>query len=1058
MSSCQHPGCHGLHDALQGGQDMKFFWASASLCGVCGGRGYVCTLGCVVRKAMYSRAQLSRHNFKNHLSSVEEPHCFGETSHMEAHQPPCSPVGCKSSASLQHFMCTSTSQGMLTAIRKLVCEACFASTTLSMDVIQSVPLHDTYMVLLIARLVFRIGSVHQVLLSSLLSVMVHARPQSGPSSLPINRSQMVRTISNLTNSTSIAVAIPTPHPVELGNCHAYIPLQDLIVHALGMQPASSIILEKYQRLVGSPKGRSCLWSAQKAFEAGPLTVLMRYVCFLMFWFDGWDPNSSLCKANKTPIWTGTVTLIFATLEGLVVFVTTRIITSGPGKADHTEVIQEIVDNVASLQELCNSHKFWTRANTAYALVYPVVLLVTCDQPERRTISGLLAGNSKLHACFGISCNTALLFTSLEACGRCVSQLNTYIRNGRFQHAFCTTCTVCHQWILPSTLGDQAYRYRHPLEPGFPRDAVAGASLNTHAGMVTSSMLIHAWDEAFQNWIVLGTWTQKQVEVYFKVLTINDATTTGFVDQSRRYLLAREYLSNENIIQHPELRRELEERLKSHPADYVKPLHPPMWSLVEMDQLPEAIMHLAMGVVKSVAKFIHQWAAARNKSPYLAERLNFCITMHSRYCRIGRCPMAKYSPLGKFPGWVADTFRTWWIWMPWFYSTLDNNKFAYVTYFLPPTTPAQWTGAECKAFLKSRGHPGYTKLKASESKSIVRTMSHLPNWPPPELIPPACGVSSDQIQVMVGHCHSLFKYLFSEPHCKADAHAAAGHAKLLLTTLTALHRIMNPGDDVPNIYEVKYNFISLPRAVSLLAVFGSARNIQEGGIDGEGVVKLLRPLTPRGLKQHFARNLLDAYHRDQQLQELCDDVGVHMAMQNECTSQERDHLQRLAEMAEADLDASESMADPLLLDEELRDEEFVMDTQQYKTYKTVALLKEYLDLGLPLSFVVAQVEAEPTMGFVIGSGSAGYLLTLEVGTMTVTQPWGFPYFQISIHDFDDNPILLYSRSAEGTRIQHTSFLNYGHLLPHLASVEAGRSVPYAVVTTDAYHMNEKYDFV
>jgi hypothetical protein len=44
-------------------------------------------------------------------------------------------------------------------------------------------------------------------------------------------------------------------------------------------------------------------------------------------------------------------------------------------------------------------------------------------------------------------------------------------------------------------------------------------------------------------------------------------------------------------------------------------------MVELDQLPEAVMHLAMGVVKAVAKFIHGWATSLNKSPILR---NACI--------------------------------------------------------------------------------------------------------------------------------------------------------------------------------------------------------------------------------------------------------------------------------------------------------------------------------------------------------------------------------------------------------------------------------------------------
>jgi hypothetical protein len=1007
---------------------------------------------------MYSRIQLTRHNFKHHREEENEYSCFVETNHDEREEAQCIAVNCQRSTSLQYFLNTSMSRGMLTGIRQMVCEACFASTSLSMDVIQSVPLHDIYMVLLIARLVFRIGSVHQVLLSSLLSVMVQARPQLGPSSLPITRSQMIRTITNITNRTSIAAAVPTPSPVELKTGHAYIPLKDIILHALGMQPATSIILEKYQRLVDSPIGCRCMKTAHNAFQVMPSNLVKKYVCFLTFWFDGWDPNSSLCKANKTPIWTGTVTLIFASLQGQVVFVTTRIIASGPGKADHTEVVQAIVDDVVSLQSQCNITKFWTRVDTAYAKVYPVATLVTCDQPERRTICGLLAGNSKLHACFGICCNTALLQIGLEACAGCVKKLNTYTQHKQFEHAFTTTCALCHQWKLPLTLGDHTYRYSHPLELSFPSDASAGATLNTHAGKVNTSMLIHAWDEAWNKWIVTGTWTQKHVEVYFKVLTINDATSTGFVDHGRRYLLAREYRANADIIEDPNLRTDLESRLESNPADYEKPKHPPMWSLVELEQLPEAVMHLAMGVVKAVAKFVHQWAAARNKSPYLAERLNFCITMHVQYCRIGRFPMAKYSPLGKFPGWVADTFRTWWMWMPWLYSTLDSTTFAYARYAAPATIPTQWTGAECKRFLKSRAHPGYTKLKAPEAKAIIRSMSQLASWPPPEVIPPACSVSGPAIQEMVGHCHSLFKYLFAEPHSQKDEHAASAHAKLLLTTLTRLDRLMHPGEDIPNIYEVKYNFISLPRAVMQLAVYGSARNIQEGGIDGEGVVKLLRPLTPRGLKLHFARNLLDAYHRDQQLQELCDDVCVEMSIRNDCTSQERSHLQRLAEMAEADLDASEAMSNPPLLDDEVLEHEYILDTQQYKIYKTTVMLKEYIDLGLPVSFVVASVGGVATMGFVIGSGSSGYLLPLHVGSIAVTQEIGFPYFRVSVNVLEGASIMLYTRSGEGHTDQHISVVNYGHLLPHLASVEAGDGVSYAIITTDAYHLNAQYMFI
>jgi hypothetical protein len=46
---------------------------------------------------------------------------------------------------------------------------------------------------------------------------------------------------------------------------------------------------------------------------------------------------------------------------------------------------------------------------------------------------------------------------------------------------------------------------------------------------------------------------------------------------------------------------------------------------------------------------------------------------------------------------------------------------------------------------------------------VRTMSLAADWPPPEVIPAGYSICVDEIQVMLRHCHSLFKHLFAEPH-------------------------------------------------------------------------------------------------------------------------------------------------------------------------------------------------------------------------------------------------------------------------------------------------------
>jgi hypothetical protein len=90
-------------------------------------------------------------------------------------------------------------------------------------------------------------------------------------------------------------------------------------------------------------------------------------------------------------------------------------------------------------------------------------------------------------------------------------------------------------------------------------------------------------------------------------------------------------------------------------------------------------------------------------------------------------------------------------------------FDHVTFVFPSRSLAKWNGTECKSFLKSRGHVGHSKLNAKESKQMVRTMSLVANWPPPEVIPAGYSIRVDEIQVMLRHCNSLFKHLFAEPH-------------------------------------------------------------------------------------------------------------------------------------------------------------------------------------------------------------------------------------------------------------------------------------------------------
>jgi hypothetical protein len=263
MAVCHVRGCYGMHDALPLGQDSYYSWATASCCNICKRRGFLCVAGCSLRKALDSRVKLKQHNYTKHQTtqSFDLDHTFmfdgsGSVSDEVVQHRLVPPIILQSNA-LQCFLMQSSTDGTLAAIPCFVAIACFGSFTLPLDIIEAVPLPETFIVILMALLVFRIGTVNQALLSSLLFVFVLARPQSGPSSLPITRAQMIRVITNQSNRTSIVPTIPTPSPVELGSRHAYLPLEEVIGHALGLRPHERVIAEKYQRLMSSTRGLSC---------------------------------------------------------------------------------------------------------------------------------------------------------------------------------------------------------------------------------------------------------------------------------------------------------------------------------------------------------------------------------------------------------------------------------------------------------------------------------------------------------------------------------------------------------------------------------------------------------------------------------------------------------------------------------------------------------------------------------------------------------------------------------------------------------------------------------
>jgi hypothetical protein len=98
-------------------------------------------------------------------------------------------------------------------------------------------------------------------------------------------------------------------------------------------------------------------------------------------------------------------------------------------------------------------------------------------------------------------------------------------------------------------------------------------------------------------------------------------------------------------------------------------------------------------------------------------------------------------------------------------------------------------------------------------------------------------------------------------------------------------------------------------------------------------------------------------------------------------------------------------------------------------------------GLPLSIVIADVNNKSFIGFVMGNGKTGTLVPVRIGRVRIDSTIGFTYFDTFLNSDNASWKQLYSHAKEGIRVEHHSVLNYGHLLPHLASFDATYLVPY-----------------
>jgi hypothetical protein len=331
------------------------------------------------------------------------------------------------------------------------------------------------------------------------------------------------------------------------------------------------------------------------------------------------------------------------------------------------------------------------------------------------------------------------------------------------------------------------------------------------------------------------------------------------------------------------------------------------------------------------------------------------------------------------------------------------------------------------------------------------------------------------------CSSMFKDLMRVNHDTTTINRTDARVRAFLSNIESLDASLQPARVTP-LYLAKYNFPSLLRAVTHLRPFGNIRDLHEGGIEGEAMVKVLRPLLPNGLKGEFAHHLLRKAFRDATVDrlllnlEVCDDtkyvrndsasVLTPTADSREDNSFEETNSGTTTSVNLIDSDDDEDDdvddgEDPFVHmrhvlhgeEDNTNNDEVGVASLLFRRYRTLAIVESYFILGVPVSVVVTNQKGPQRIGVIVATCNEWWLLPIRMAQLQYDDDLGFTYFQVELYP-KENQILVRTKHDCKNPKYHIELLNYATLLP---AFWLKAPLPYALMTTEGEHLDANYDF-
>ena len=998
--------CYHCHDTPACGYqpDQQCHWAIKLRC-KCGRWWRVCTT-CEAgsqRSHFHRPDQASRHNRTKHKvppnaanrapdssTHTNQPTSSSKPSHLT------NPTRCGRKASTTFFEAARNGDAAAHLVSNAVFKTPIFATSLNKD--------DVTMFLAIAHFVATLSRTQRdhlcVTLQRTIKALVEQAnaqfivlkrgPEKETPRVPVPvRRQFVRT-SICQGKHSIYANLPHPSVQTVAEHSCTLP-SECVADFLGHGGLSSVKQQQprhrdYESLPESEFAKQIAPGATKALIAS-------------IWSDDFEPNYS--KHNRGSTWIATMTTQHAD-SGPVTVRQVYPVAVGPKGANHSAPLDIIL---ADLQSMGVAQQMYDGASGVMRSVQTKLACVVQDQPERRGANSLLCGGIGFHSRFGWCLDTGTNKDILPACRRCFYCMVNHPHNQEWQPR--VDCPDCSNWMANNMeLPTKVPEHFPPGEP-IPQRLRSACKLDV--------ALLSAAAARCHEMVAANSWGKKESAAYLSLHCFNIESRNQIHECAANCAVKRRVEASGDTARIESVRAMVED----DPSKWMPWQLPAFWrNNVTLEQFSEPGMHLLfLGIVKNDVFEYQHWATCQKKGTSLRSGLQSMTTLVERL-HLSWCKMQPYKG-DKLGGWYSENFVAMARVLPWAYSWVSSLSPDDTTTSDIPIS--SWSKEQCKDYLKRR------RLKATgKLPQLRRRVRENKNTP----IPPPSGGDARNITRMVISQWTMISHLMG---CREGSPVQVSTAERLIRVYLTCnfvldHHLRKDGRRSQPRWISQCNNMSLLNMPSQMKLFGPVRNRWEGGVRGEGFLRLVKPTIQPG-RLNWQRNLMTNLLRQKSLLHLKDSEDLYEEI-------------AMGGYAEAEDEYEEQCEEEA--DEEETD---TPDLACYKLHSSAADLISKLSTGDTALSVILTCGVGGTFRMYGAYKRSGEQLLQEIRTRGESRLWwGMHYYQMQIGATDSSPDLP---SLDGHPVHSISRPGYAMLLPIKLPPQMAPASPMYAAVTDSW---------